>query len=124
MPRKPPLSLVDPTPTTGPRPPRPLGPAGRALWDRIQGEFGIADCGGIELLQQVCEASDRLQRLGELIAADGEIIHTRDGLKAHPALRDEISLRGFICRTLSKLGITNEPLKSVGRPSSIVGWKP
>jgi hypothetical protein len=81
--------------------------------------------GGRELLLQCCLAKDRLERLAAQINADGEVIRTRGGgLKAHPALRDELATRGFIVRTLGKLGISLEIVKPVGRPPQGIGWMP
>jgi hypothetical protein len=122
--RKPPLTLVNPG-IFGAQPPRPLGGDGRAVWDQVQAEYGIQDVGGVQMLQQICEATDRLGALSEQIRADGEVMRTARGPRAHPALRDEIALRAFICRTLVKLGIAVEPLKAVGRPGSGgLGWVP
>ena len=34
--------------------PRPLGSHGTGLWNRVQSEYRIDDCGGIELLAEAC----------------------------------------------------------------------
>jgi hypothetical protein len=47
-------------------------------------------------------------------------VTTKVGPKAHPALRDELNGRAFICRTLQRLGVTDQPIKAMGRPSR--GW--
>jgi hypothetical protein len=52
------------------------------------------------------------------LAADGEVIHTRNGPEAHPALRDELQGRAFIVRTLERLGLNVETIKPVSRPSA------
>jgi hypothetical protein len=117
---KPPLAVIDPTPT-GFSPPRKLGDHGLALWNSVQGAYRIDDVGGIELLAQACAAADRVEALAERISADGEVVHTRTGPKAHPALRDELAGRAFICRTLERLGLNLETIKPLGRPSK--GWK-
>jgi hypothetical protein len=110
------LTVVEPAPEI-PKPPRKLGKFGMAVWSRVQGEYGITDSGGIELLAQACSAVDRAEAFAERIAADGEVIHTRTGIpKAHPALKDELAARAFTVRTLERLGVTNENVKSVGRP--------
>jgi P27 family predicted phage terminase small subunit len=119
-PEKPPLSLVS-TETTGISPPRPLGPHGKALWDRVQHEYMIHDTGGIEILAQICAAQDRVEALHEQIDADGAIIRTRNGLKANPLLRDETALRAFIVRTIERLGLNVEAVKPPGRPPG-KGW--
>jgi hypothetical protein len=121
--RKSSLTLINPA-MTGVHPPRNLGHHGRKLWDQVQHEYAIQDIGGIELLAQICEALDTLSALRKRIAADGEVIQTRSGPRAHPALRDEVALRGFICRTLQRLGITQEVIRPIGRPARGIGWRP
>jgi hypothetical protein len=120
---KPPLTLVGPG-TTAPPPPRPLGPPGLALWNRIQAEYAIRDSGGIELLTLACEAIDRAAALAACIDADGLTLRTRTGIRAHPALRDELAARALAARLLVKLGVTTEPIKLPGRPSGGLGWIP
>jgi hypothetical protein len=116
-PSKTPLRIVTGLDGTGPEPPRPLGDHGRKLWDRVLVEYIIDDVAGIELLAQACQATDRAEALAEHIAEDGEIVRTATGIKAHPAIREELSCRGFIVRTLQKLGLNYEPLRSSpGRP--------
>jgi hypothetical protein len=109
--------MLDPASTT-PQPLRKLGAPGLALWDGIQSEFRVDDVAGRELLMQACEAADRVARLAAKINADGEIIQTENGPKAHPALKDELANRAFICRTLRQLGLNLEPTRPVGRPTA------
>jgi hypothetical protein len=115
-PPKPRFTVVEPALSPIP-PPRKLGEAGTNLWHAIQSEFVIADAGGTELLMQCCLAADRVEALSARIDQDGESVSTRSGLRSHPCLRDEIANRAFIVRTLQKLGITDEPIKPIGRPS-------
>ena len=113
---KPPLALIGPGSTAG-QPPRQLGEHGMALWTAVTREYRIDDVGGIELLAQACQASDRVEALAAQISADGEIIHSKSGLRSHPGLRDEIALRSFICRTIQRLGLNFETLRPApGRP--------
>jgi hypothetical protein len=115
------LTIVEPPTFTPIAPPRKLGEAGQALWDAVQNEFRIEDCGGIELLMQACLAADRAEALAARIDRDGETIHTTIGLKAHPCLKDELAARSFICRTLQRLGITDEAIRPIGRPPRSFG---
>jgi hypothetical protein len=115
-PGNPPLTLVNPA-ATGISPPRKLGLHGLSLWNSVQTAYRIDDVGGVELLAQVCAAADRVEALAERISADGEVVHTRTGPKAHPALRDELAGRAFIVRTLERLGLNVEAIKPIGRPS-------
>src|SRR5262245_46284559 len=120
-PGKPPFSIVAGE-TAIISSPRPLGSHGQRLWDRIQREYRIDDCGGTELLYQACAATDRVEALAEAIARDGEVVHSRSGVpRSHPSIRDELQLRAFIVKTIEKLGINFEAIKPLGRPS---GWSP
>jgi len=118
------LTIVEPPTFTPIAPPRKLGEAGQALWDAVQNEFRIEDCGGVELLMQACLAADRAEALAARIDKDGETIHTAMGLKAHPCLKDELAARSFICRTLQRLGITDEAIRPIGRPPRSFGLGP
>ena len=66
-------------------PPRPLGKFGMAFWQRVQGEYAIRDCGGVEILVQACGAIDRVESLAAIIAQDGE---DRIVLRVAPPPRD------------------------------------
>jgi Phage terminase, small subunit len=118
--KSPSLTIVGPD-ATGISPPRKLGRHGAALWNRVQGEYAIQDIGGIEVLCQICQALDDVESLTEAVERDGRTIRSRTGIKANPALRDILQNRAFIVRSLSKLGITTEPIKPIGRPGSGVG---
>jgi hypothetical protein len=121
--KKTPLSLVTGSTAKVLEPPRKLGKAGLALWRSVQTEYQITDCGGVELLMQACLAADRVDGLAVRIEADGEVIRTKTGLKAHPAIRDELAGRAFICRTLARLGLNLEIIKPVGNPGyGGIGW--
>jgi hypothetical protein len=114
---KPPLAIIDAPAATPPAPPRTLGPAGQDLWARVQAEYLVTDVGGVELLQQCCEAADLVQELAECVKREGKTLPTKTGLRAHPALRDMLSNRAFVVTTLRRLGVTNEPVGRMGRPS-------
>ena len=120
---QPPLTIISPG-KTAPAPPRSLAPPGLALWNRVQAEYRITDSGGVELLCLACQALDRAESLSAAITAEGETVRTRTGIRAHPALRDEIANRALVARLLGKLGIASEPVKSPGRPGSGLGWSP
>jgi hypothetical protein len=120
----PPLTLADSTTTTI-QPPRTLGKHGRSLWDRIMSEYEVVDAGGVELLAQAYAGEDLAETLHEEIDRDGPVIRARGVVKAHPAVKDEIACRAFVCRTLVKLGLNYEPVRpSAGRPSGGLGWRP
>jgi hypothetical protein len=97
-------------------PPR-LGADGMKLWRRVTAEYDLSDAGGFEMLKQACEAADDLARYSEIIARDGPTVQTAAGVKEHPLVKHKAIARAFIVRTLSRLGLNFEPLRSsVGRP--------
>jgi hypothetical protein len=94
-------------------PPRPLGKHGQALWRSIQAEYRVADAGGIEMLAQAAAALDRAEQLAAAIAESGVML----GGRPHPGIKEELALRAFICRTLTRLGLDVEPKRpGPGRP--------
>jgi hypothetical protein len=115
MPKKPwpQLTAITPSsPVTPPPPPRDLAGPGRDLWDRVTREFTIDDSASQELLQQCCEAVNRLEAIAARVRTDGEVISDgKGGHRSHPSLRDEILNRGFICKTLRNLGVLHGPRK-------------
>jgi hypothetical protein len=111
------LRIVGDRAPTGPQPSRPLGPHGSKLWASVLKEYDVSDASGVEMLTQACQMVDRAEALADSIANDGEIVRTPQGVKAHPAIREELSCRGFIVPTLQKLGLNFEPVRSgPGRP--------
>jgi hypothetical protein len=121
MTEKPTFSVVPTDPGDSadpPQPPRPLGTRGRELWNKVQGEFNIADAAGLELLFQACAAADRAEELAATISKHGPMIAGR----LNPCIRAELANRNFIVNTLARLGVTLEPLKPIGRPPTQHGW--
>jgi hypothetical protein len=114
---KPPhLTLVEPG-AIGLQPSRPLGEHGRALWAKVSSEYDVSDAAGTEMLTQACQACDRAEAVAACVEADGEMVRTPQGIKVHPAIREELSARGFVVRTLQKLGLNFEPVRAgPGRP--------
>jgi hypothetical protein len=113
------LTLVDPG-ATGTQPSRPLGEHGRALWQRVTSEYDFSDAAGSEMLLQLCAALDRAEALASCIEDEGEIVRTARGIKMHPAVKEELACRGFVVRTLMRLGLNFEPLRAgPGRPPGL-----
>jgi phage terminase small subunit len=116
------LSIVN-LPSSAPKPPSNLGPAGANLWHSIMAEYDISDAGGRALLEQVCASYDRAEKLRVEIDRDGEIIRGRSGMREHPGLKIELASRSFICRSLQRLGINLEAVRiAPGRPPG-AAWR-
>ena len=118
--KKPKLTVVK-SGATDQGPPRKLGQHGLTLWHAITIEYNISDRGGIELLTQACATTDRAEALAACVERDGETIRTKTGLRIHPAVREELAARAFIVRTLERLGVTTEAVKTLGRPPTVYG---
>ena len=121
MAKKPTLKLVDGSTSNGAQPPRTLGKHGLDLWRTIQSEYDVSDCGGVEILMQICLAQDRVEQLAAQIETDGPVILVRKVMREHPALKAELASRAFIVRGLARLGLNVEVVRPVGRPS---GYSP
>jgi hypothetical protein len=116
MVKKPRLALVDQSTVTSMAAPAGLNKTGATLWRSIMSEYDIHDSGGLEILRQACEAADRVQKFSSVIERDGPMIRTKHGPKDHPLLKHELMARSFVVRSLHRLGLDVEPIKSVGRP--------
>ena len=69
------------------------------------------------MLAHACAALDTAEMCAAQVAANGPVIRTKGGaIREHPALRPELANRSFIVRTLARLGLSDEPLKAIGRP--------
>ena len=108
--KKPTLTVIGqvPQPRSDLKPPRPLGVHGAANWAAIQGDLGIRDSGGTELLMQICLAIDRLDQVAALIAQDGLMIRSRGGCEPIPCCE-----KNWRCAVSSSedcsLGVTRSP---------------
>ena len=95
---------------------------GGQLWRQVINEYEIDDAAGLEMLALACQQLDRAEECREQIDRDGLMIRTKTGPKDHPLLRSELSARGFVCRTLQRLGLNVEAIKPVGRPPAMAGF--
>ena len=118
MANTPTISVVN-LPSTAPKPPANLGPAGGSLWRSIMAEYDISDAGGKALLEQAAVAYDRAERLRVEIDRDGEIVRGRAGISASiPACGASWRRDLSFARTLQRLGINLEAVRMApGRPS-------
>jgi hypothetical protein len=116
MEKKPHLTIIGPA-ATSIEPPSILGEPGKRLWAQVMLEYDVSDVAGKAMLTQACAALDRAEGLAADIERDGAVIQTRTGLRDHPALKHELANRAFLTRTICRLGLNFEPLRTVmGRP--------
>jgi hypothetical protein len=118
---KPNFSVVGPH-AIDDQPPRPLGEHGMRLWRSILAEYQIDDVAGRELLCLAAQGLDRAEALAAEVAADGMTVRGRTGVRAHPAIKEELAARAFVVRTLGRLGLNFEPLRAApGHPPNLRG---
>ena len=120
-PQKLPLKLVGANPLAPPinrfQPPPNLGASGATCWKRIMTEYDIQDAGGLELLNQLCAGLDDIASYDAIIERDGVMILTKTGIRAHPLLKEKLSVRAFVARTIQRLGLNIEVVRPTsGRP--------
>jgi hypothetical protein len=102
--------------------PQSLGKAGAELWRTLMFELQLRQGRDLEMLAQICAATDRVEEFRKIIDRDGAVIQTKMGMKEHPLIRHEAVGRAFITRSLQRLKTDINP---VGRPSRGFGvsWK-
>jgi hypothetical protein len=125
MVKKPPLTLVSGPVIVLPEPPACLGEAGLALWRSIQVQYGIADAGGLAILEEACGVRDRIAEYRGIIDQQGPVVVTKAGIREHPLVKAEIAQRALLGRLISRLGLDIEALRPTpGRPPTDHGWTP
>jgi hypothetical protein len=135
MAKKPPLTVVPEPPATGVEPPATgadprasLREHGRTLWDHVVAEYQVDDSAGLAMLHQACAMLDQAEALRTEIERDGAVIRSRGVIRDHPAVKHELAARSFVCRTLARLGLNFEPVRTgqIGRPptggTGFRGW--
>jgi hypothetical protein len=103
------------------KPPKTLGKAGRALWDRLQSEFEIEP--GLEpALTKLCEVEDRLSEIRAALSVQGL---TRPDGRANDLLAAEVRGWGQWRQLARALGVFDaEPARQparIGRPPKYGG---
>jgi hypothetical protein len=97
----------------GIEPPCELGEHGRRLWDAVMTEHPFRDVAGLEMLAAICQAHNRAERERIQIDQEGELVQSRQGMKEHPLLKSELANRSFVVKTLQRLGLNYEPVRTL-----------
>ena len=98
-------------------PPAHLGAAGKQLWAGIQCDYRVTDPGGLALLQQACEAADRIASVRAQIDEQGELLVVKGMPRVHPLCAVERDQRAALARCIRYLNLDIEPLRDrPGRP--------
>lgn len=90
--------------TETPQMPPGLKTSGRRLWSAVVDEFDLAEH-EVSLLVQACRTADALDGLQGELDADGPIVESPQGRKAHPALPELRQQRIAYARLLVALGL-------------------
>jgi hypothetical protein len=85
-----------------PKPPSGLRAPGRRLWEAIAGQYEL-DEHEVALLVETVRTVDLCEKLEERVRADGPLVDTPQGLKAHPAAVEARQQRIALARLLAAL---------------------
>ncbi len=86
----------------GPNPPAGAGKAGTALWRAVLTEYELEEH-ELLLLREAVRTVDVLDDLTARVAADGSVVESPQGTKAHPALVEARQQRIALARLLAAL---------------------
>src|SRR3954467_7144684 len=87
---------------TKPKPPRGAQRAGKALWDAVLDEYELEEH-ELLLLREAVRTVDTLDALEARVAADGPLLGSSQGERAHPALVEARQQRIALARLLAAL---------------------
>ena len=96
-----------PAVAAAPQAPDHLGAPERALWARLQGEYGLDDGPAIVLLDQLCRSLMLVRECREQVAREGKLIDGRE----HPLLRTMAGAERQASSALRHLNFDLEPLR-------------
>jgi hypothetical protein len=78
--------------------------SGRKLWEATVADFELSEH-EVGLLLQACRTVDALDQLQARLDADGPMVQSPQGLKAHPALPELRQQRIALARLLVAIGL-------------------
>jgi phage terminase small subunit len=84
--------------------PRGLGAAGRRFWRQIAADFELSPVDAV-VMAEVCQTLDRLSLLADVVAVQGVLAESSQGVRAHPALTEERAQRELLVKLLAVLGL-------------------
>lgn len=89
------------------KPPKHLNRAAKKLWRELQAEYGIADAGGLALLQTACECWAEMEQAREILDREGMTIEsdTTGFKRLNPAAKALKEARASFFRAISMLNL-------------------
>jgi hypothetical protein len=106
--------------TTKPKPPAGLKIGGQRLWDRVLGDFELAEHEQAVLLQ-ACRTVDILDRLQVVIDDGAVVVESPQGLKTNPAIVEFRQQAVTLAKCMAALRIPAEDCEDPGRTQQRVG---
>jgi hypothetical protein len=100
-----------------PRAPAGAGPSGRRLWREIQADYELSEH-ETALLTALVRQVDRLDKLEELIAAEGLTVDASHGVKMHPAVPEARASAIAIARISAALRLPAGETGDDARPAA------
>ncbi|MEX5269060.1 terminase [Kocuria sabuli] len=84
------------------RAPRGLGGQGKALWGCIVKDYDLSESEAV-ILEEAARCRDRIAQLRVVVDAEGVVVSSPQGVKAHPALVEERNQRKLVGQLLASL---------------------
>lgn len=98
-----------------PAPPQELGKTGRALWQAVLADYELTEPEQV-LLREACRTADSIDALQDLLAAEGLLAESSQGVRVHPALVELRHQRLTLARLWSALRVPiGEDQEAAGR---------
>lgn len=103
-----------------PKPPRGLGPDGRAEWRRVAAELGprgrnVLTAASVGLLEDLARAADDAARFRRIWKKEGETVSGQGREFPHPMIIQEDRARAVVHRLRRELGVTPASVVRVPR---------
>ena len=103
-----------------PRAPAGAGPSGRRLWREIQADYELSEH-ETALLVALVRQVDRLDKLEELITAEGLTVDASHGVKMHPAVPEARASAIAIARISAALQLPAGDTGDTAKPQRRTG---
>lgn len=100
--------------------PRGLAPAGKRLWAAVTDEYDLAEH-ELATLEQACRTRDTIAVLDDLVATDGPLAPSSQGVRVHPAISEARQQRLALARLLVTLGVPGLDEDELPRARSVRG---
>jgi phage terminase small subunit len=110
-----------PAPSWAP-PPKDLAAPEALFWTAVIAEFALVDSPALAVLERACRALQLARECREKVEADGLLMESSQGTRAHPLIRVGQDADKAFLAAIKALALDIEPLRDgPGRPPAMGG---